>query len=139
MGFFNIFKKSSKDTEKNKQVNNSVEDNTEKTTEQSQKVEKNNKKGKLALLWTVISIIVYLLGFFGVASAWESNIGVGIMSLLIVLMITPLVHRKAISLAQEHRRITGKGRLVCLLAIVLPFIVLAGGAFFFFLGGMYIF
>ena len=100
---------------------------------------KNNKKGKLAYLWTVISIVVYLIGFGLVATAWEENIGVGILALLLALTTTPFAHRKAIDLAREQRRINGKGLLALIVASVLPLIVLAGGFFFFVFGGMYTF
>lgn len=137
MGFFKGLKEMSDWREKRKQKKEArkKEVNQNPTEEEL----KNNKKGKLAYLWTAISIVVYLLGFFWVASVWENNIGIGIMSLIICLMITPLVHRKAISLAQEQRQINGKGRLAYILALILPLIVLMGGGFFFFLGGMYIF
>ena len=66
---------------------------------------KNNKKGKLAYLWTFISIVVYILGFGMVFTVWEENFALGIFALLIALAITPFAHKKAISFAQEQRRI----------------------------------
>ena len=99
---------------------------------------KNNKKGKLSYLWTVISIIVYLVAFGLVAKAWEENIGLGIMALIMALMFAPISHSKAINLAKEQRQINGKGRLALIIASILPLIVLAGGFFFFVFGGMYI-
>ena len=74
-----------------------------------------------------------------VATAWEENIGVGILALLLALTTTPFAHRKAIDLAKEQRRINGKGLFALIVASVLPLIVLAGGFFFFVFGGMYIF
>ena len=127
MGFFNLFRK------KNKEEKQAVNHNP--TEEQL----KNNKKGKLAYLWTVISIVVYLIGFGLVATAWEENIGVGILALLLALTTTPFAHRKAIDLAREQRRINGKGLLALIVASILPLIVLAGGFFFFVFGGMYTF
>ena len=90
-------------------------------------------------MWTVISIVVYVFGFGLVATAWEENIGVGILALLLALATTPFAHRKAIDLAKEQRRINGKGLLALIVASILPLIVLAGGFFFFVFGGMYIF
>lgn len=90
-------------------------------------------------MWTVISIVVYLIGFGLVATAWEENIGVGILALLLALTTTPFAHRKAIDLAREQRRINGKGLLALIVASILPLIVLAGGFFFFVFGGMYTF
>ena len=98
---------------------------------------KNNKKGKLAYLWTVISIIVYVFAFGMVATAWEENFALGIFALLIVLVVAPIPHRKAISLAKEQRAINGKGLIALLVASFIPLILLAGGFFFFIFGGMY--
>ena len=54
MGFFNRSKeRKAKKEQKSKEVNKNP------TEEQL----KNNKKGKLAYLWTVISIIVYVFAF----------------------------------------------------------------------------
>ena len=137
MGFFNSLKNWSDNNKRRKQEREARKQavNQNPTEEQL----KNNKKGKLAYLWTVISIVVYLIGFGLVASAWEENIALGIMALLMALMITPITHKKAISLAQEQRRINGKGLLALIVASTLPLIVLAGGFFFFVFGGMYIF
>ena len=135
MGFFKNLKSWSDDNKKRKQEREARKQavNQNPTEEQL----KNNKKGKLAYLWTFISIVVYLLGFGLVASAWSENIGVGIIALILALTTTPIVHRKAIELAQEQRRINGKGLLALIVACALPLIVLAGGFFFFVFGGMY--
>ena len=98
---------------------------------------KNNKKGKLAYLWTFISIVVYVLGFGMVFSAWSENVALGIMALLFALVLTPMAHRKAISLAKEQRSINGKGKGALIFAIIVPTIILALGFFFFVFGGMY--
>ena len=137
MGFFNSFKNWSDNNKKRKQEREARKQavNQNPTEEQL----KNNKKGKLAYLWTVISIVVYLIGFGLVATAWEENIGVGILALLLALTTTPFAHRKAIDLAREQRRINGKGLLALIVASILPLIVLAGGFFFFVFGGMYTF
>ena len=137
MGFFNSFKNWSDNNKRRKQEREARKQavNQNPTEEQL----KNNKKGKLAYLWTVISIVVYLLGFGLVATAWEENIGVGILALLLALTTTPFAHRKAIDLAREQRRINGKGLLALIVASILPLIVLAGGFFFFVFGGMYTF
>ena len=137
MGFFNSLKNWSNNNKRRKQEKEARKQavNHNPTEEQL----KDNKKGKRAYLWTFISIVVYLLGFGLVASAWEENIALGIMALLMALMITPITHKKAISLAQEQRRINGKGLIALMVASILPLIVLAGGFFFFVLGGMYIF
>ena len=137
MGFFNSFKNWSDNNKKRKQEREARKQavNQNPTEEQL----KNNKKGKLAYLWTVISIVVYLIGFGLVAAAWEENIGVGILALLLALTTTPFAHRKAIDLAREQRRINGKGLLALIVASILPLIVLAGGFLFFVFGGMYTF
>ena len=137
MGFFNSFKNWSDNNKKRKQEREARKQavNQNPTEEQL----KNNKKGKLAYLWTVISIVVYLIGFGLVATAWEENIGVGILALLLALTTTPFAHRKARDLAREQRRINGKGLLALIVASILPLIVLAGGFFFFVFGGMYTF
>ena len=103
MGFFRSLKNWSDNNKRRRQEREAKKQavNRNPTDEQL----KNNKKGKLAYLWTIISIVVYVLGFGFVASAWKENIGVGIFALLLVLIITPLVHKKAINLAQEQRRI----------------------------------
>ena len=137
MGFFNSFKNWSDNNKRRKQEREARKQavNQNPTEEQL----KNNKKGKLAYLWTVISIVVYLIGFGLVATAWEENIGVGILALLLALTTTPFAHRKAIDLAREQRRINGRGLLALIVASILPLIVLAGGFFFFVFGGMYTF
>lgn len=137
MGFFNSFKNWSDNNKRRKQEREARKQavNQNPTEEQL----KNNKKGKLAYLWIVISIVVYLIGFGLVATAWEENIGVGILALLLALTTTPFAHRKAIDLAREQRRINGKGLLALIVASILPLIVLAGGFFFFVFGGMYTF
>ena len=137
MGFFNSFKNWSDNNKRRKQEREARKQavNQNPTEEQL----KNNKKGKLAYLWTFISIVVYVLGFGLVATAWEENIGVGILALLLALTTTPFAHRKAIDLAKEQRRINGKGLLALIVASILPLIVLAGGFFFFVFGGMYTF
>ena len=137
MGFFNSFKNWSDNNKRRKQEREARKQavNQNPTEEQL----KNNKKGKLAYLWTVISIVVYLIGFGLVATAWEENIGVGILALLLALTTTPFAHRKAIDLAREQRKINGKGLLALIVASILPLIVLAGGFFFFVFGGMYTF
>ena len=137
MGFFNSFKNWSDNNKRRKQEREARKQavNQNPTEEQL----KNNKKGKLAYLWTVISIVVYLIGFGLVATAWEENIGVGILALLLALTTIPFAHRKAIDLAREQRRINGKGLLALIVASILPLIVLAGGFFFFVFGGMYTF
>ena len=137
MGFFNSLKNWSDNNKRRKQEREARKQavNQNPTEEQL----KNNKKGKLAYLWTVISIVVYLIGFGLVATAWEENIGIGILALLLVLTTTPFAHRKAIDLAREQRRINGKGLLALIVASILPLIVLAGGFFFFVFGGMYTF
>ena len=137
MGFFNSLKNWSDNNKRRKQEHEARKQavNQNPTEEQL----KNNKKGKLAYLWTVISIVVYLIGFGLVATAWEENIGIGILALLLALTTTPFAHRKAIDLAREQRRINGKGLLALIVASFLPLIVLAGGFFFFVFGGMYTF
>lgn len=97
----------------------------------------NNKKGKLSILWTIISIAVYVGGFGVVAGAWQENIALGIMALLFALMIITLPQRKAISLAKEQRKINGKGFVALLLAYILPSLCLAGFFFFFVFGYVY--
>jgi len=120
-------KKKQKKAEKAKNVN-------QNPTEEELK---NNKKGKLSYLWTLLSIVAYVLAFGIVAKAWEMNFAVGIIALIMMTIIASLVHRKAISLAQEQRKINGKGLFALLLASFLPLVVLAGGVFFFLFGGMY--
>lgn len=113
--------------QKNKEVNQNP------TKEQL----KNNKKGRLAYLWTVVSVVVYFLGFALVAKAFEENIGVGIIALLFIVPITSLFHRKAIDLAKEQRKINGRGLIALLVASFVPLVVLAGGVFFFMFGYQY--
>jgi len=99
---------------------------------------KNNKKGKLAYLWTFISIIVYLLGFGIVLTAWQENFAIGIIALIFALIITPMAHKKAVNLAREQRKINGKGLMALIVATLLPSIILIGGFFFLFVfGGLY--
>lgn len=135
MGFFNSLKNWSDNNKKRKQQKEARKQavNENPTEEQL----KNNKKGKLAYLWTVISVFAYVIGFALVAIAWEQNIAVGIFALLLALIITPIFHKKAIDLAQEQRRINGKGRFALIVASILPLVILAGGFFFFVFGGMY--
>ena len=134
MGFFNDLKNFSNRNKKRK------EEKQQKINQNPTEEElKNNKKGKLAYLWTIISIAFYILGFGMVFAAWEENIAVGIFALILALTITPLPHRKAISLAQEQRRINGRGRLAYLLALLLPLAILVAGVFFFVFGGIYYF
>ena len=137
MGFFNSFKNWSDNNKRRKQEREARKQAVNQNPTEEQ--QKDNKKGKLAYLWTVISIVVYLIGFGLVATAWEENIGVGILALLLALTTTPFAHRKAIDLAREQRRINGKGLLALIVASILPLIVLAGGFFFFVFGGMYTF
>lgn len=135
MRFFNALKKWSNNNKVRKQQKEaSKQDTNEKPTAEQTK---NNKKGKLAYLWILISVIVYIFGFGVVAGAWQENIALGIVALLMMLLITPIAHKKAINLAQEQREINGKGRLALLLASILPSLVLAGGFFFFVFGGIY--
>lgn len=135
MGFFRSLKNWSDNNKRRRQERDAKKQavNRNPTDEQL----KNNKKGKLAYLWTIISIVVYVLGFGFVASAWKENIGVGIFALLLTLIITPLVHKKAVNLALEQRRINGKGFFALLIASILPSIVLVAGFFFFVFGGVY--
>ena len=137
MGFFNSLKNWSDNNKRRKQEREARKQavNQNPTEEQL----KNNKKGKLSFLWTFISIVVYVIGFGLVATAWQENIGVGILALILALTITPLAHKKAIGLAQEQRRINGKGLIALIVAILLPLIFLAGGFFFFVFGGMYLY
>ncbi len=137
MGFFKSLKNWSNNNKRRKQGSEARKQavNQNPTEEQL----KDNKKGKLAYLWTFISIVVYVLGFGLVATAWEENVAIGILALLIALSFTPFAHKKAISLAQEQRRINGKGKFALFFAITFPLIALAGGVFFFAFGGMYIF
>ena len=132
MGFFKDLndwnnKRKQKKEQKAKEVN--------KTPTEEQL--RNNKKGKVAYLWSLISIVVYVLGFGMVFAAWEENIALGIFALIFALTITPISHRKAISLAQEQRRINGKGKTALIVAMLLPTIILVVGFFFFVFGGMY--
>lgn len=98
---------------------------------------KDNKKGKLSIVVTIVSTIVYLIAFILVASSWQVNIGLGIF--VLVLVFTPSIQIKAINLAKQQRKINGKGTTALILANVLPTIALVGGVLFFALGGMYIF
>ena len=100
---------------------------------------KNNKKGKLAYLWTFLSVVAYVLGFGVVLMAWQSNIALGIVALIFMLPITSAVQTKAVNLAKEQRQINGKGLLALILASVLPSLILVVGFFFFVFGGVYMF
>ncbi len=100
---------------------------------------KNNKKGKLSIALTILSIIVYLLAFVLVACSWQTNVALGIFVLILVLMFVPSIQIKAINLAKQQRKINGKGRTALILANTLPTLVLVVGVLFFVLGGMYIF
>jgi len=100
---------------------------------------KDNKKGKLSIVVTIVSTIVYLIAFILVASSWQVNIGLGIFVLVLGLIFTPSIQIKAINLAKQQRKINGKGTTALILANVLPTIALVGGVLFFALGGMYIF
>lgn len=95
---------------------------------------KDNKKGKLSYLWTVFSIIAYIAGFVLVAMGFNENVGVGIFAMIIVLMLAPMVQKKAINLAKQQRKINGKGLFALILAIILPLAVLFIGVFFFAFG-----
>jgi len=132
MGFFKDLSNWSKRNKQKKEARKQAV-NENPTEEQL----KNNKKGKLSYIWTVISIVVYVLGFGIVLYAWQENIALGIMALLFALSIMPIAHKKAIDLAQEQRRINGKGRLALLLAILLPTAILVVGFFFFVFGYVY--
>lgn len=137
MGFFKDLKKLSDWSKRKKQKKE--ERAKEVNQNPSEEELKNNRKGKLAYLWTFISIIVYVLGFGIVFSAWQENIALGIVALLFALTITPMAHRKAIGFAKDQRRINGKGLMPLIIATILPSIVLAGGFFFFIFGGIYYF
>ena len=100
---------------------------------------KDNKKGKLSIVLTIVSTIVYLIAFVLVDSSWQVNIGLGIFVLLLVLIFTPSIQIKAINLAKQQRKINGKGTTSLLFANILPTTVLVVGVLFFALGGMYIF
>lgn len=100
---------------------------------------KDNKKGKLSIVVTIVSIIVYLIAFILVASSWQVNIGLGIFVLVLVLIFTPSIQIKAINLAKQQRKINGKGRPALILANTLPTLVLVAGVLFFAFGGMHIF
>ena len=98
-----------------------------------------NRKATLSYLWTFISIVVYVLGFGVVASAWQNSIALGIVAFIFVLVISPVAQTKAVNLAKEQRSINGKGKVALLLAYLLPTAILAMGFFFFVFGGMYSF
>ena len=100
---------------------------------------KNNKKGKLSIGLTILSIVVYLLAFVLVACSWQINVALGIFVLILVLMFVPSIQIKAIKLAKQQRKINGKGRPALILANTLPTLVLVVGVLFFVFGGMYIF
>lgn len=100
---------------------------------------KNNKKGKLSIALTILSIVVYLLAFVLVACSWQINVALGIFVLILVLMFVPAIQIKAINLAKQQRKINGKGRPALILANTLPTLALVVGVLFFVFGGMYIF
>ena len=100
---------------------------------------KNNKKGKLSIALTILSIVVYLIAFVLVACSWQINVALGIFVLILVLVFAPSIQIKAINLAKQQRKINGKGRSALILANILPTLVLVAGVLFFVLGGMYIF
>ena len=100
---------------------------------------KNNKKGKLSIALTILSIVVYLIAFVLVACSWQINVALGIFVLILVLVFAPSIQIKAINLAKQQRNINGKGRSALILANTLPTLVLVAGVLFFVLGGMYIF
>ncbi len=100
---------------------------------------KNNKKGKLSIALTILSIVVYLIAFVLVACSWQINVALGIFVLILVLVFAPSIQIKAINLAKQQRRINGKGRSALILANTLPTLVLVAGVLFFVFGGMYIF
>ena len=136
MGFWNGLKELSNWSKKNKQKKEEKEKKVNENPTEEQLLD--NKKGKLSFLWTFLSVVVYVLGFGVVAKGFDVNAAVGIIALVVALLITPLVQRKAISLAQEQRRINGKGLIALICACAIPLIVLAGGVFFFAFGGYYI-
>lgn len=135
MGFFRNLKNWSDKNKKRKQETDEKKPEIEQRSTEEQS--KNNKKGKLAYLWAFISIVVYVLGFGLVFTAWSENIALGIMALLLALTITPIAHRKAIELAKEQRKINGKGLGALIFATLIPTAVLIGFFFFFVLGGVY--
>lgn len=100
---------------------------------------KNNKKGKLSIALTILSIVVYLIAFVLVACSWQINVALGIFVLILVLVFAPSIQIKAINLAKQQRKINGKGRSALILANTLPTLVLVAGVLFFVFGGMYIF
>ena len=100
---------------------------------------KNNKKGKLSIALTILSIVVYLIAFVLVACSWQINVALGIFVLILVLVFAPSIQIKAINLAKQQRKINGKGRSALILANTLPTLVLVAGVLFFAFGGMYIF
>ena len=100
---------------------------------------KDNKKGKLSIVVTIVSTIVYLIAFILVACSWQINVALGIFVLILALMFVPSIQIKAINLAKQQRKINGKGRPALILANTLPTLVLVVGVLFFVFGGMYIF
>lgn len=137
MGFFKSLKQWSDNNKIRKQKREARKQAVNKNPTEEQL--KNNKKGKLAYLFTFISIVAYVLGFGMVFAAWQENFAVGILALILALTITPIFHKKAISLAQEQRKINGKGLFALIVASILPLVILAAGFFFFVFGGMYYF
>ena len=135
MGFFDGLKRL---LNRSKQVKEKKEQKAKGVNEApSEEQLKNNKKGKLAYLWIVISIVVYVLGFGMVFAAWGENIALGIMAFIFALIFTPIPHNKAIDLAKQQRSINGKGTVALILAYLIPTLLLAFGFFFFVFGGMY--
>ena len=132
MGFWQNLKELSAWSKKNKQKK---EEKAKKVNDNPTEEElKNNKKGKLSYLWSVLSVITYLVAFAIVFNAFSENIALGFVALIFALPISPIVQRKAISLAQEQRLINGKGFFALLIATLVPTIFLAGGACFFIFG-----
>ena len=137
MGLFKWLKENSENRKKKKAEKAEKEKQVNK--EPTEEELKNNKKGKLSYLWTFISIVVYVLGFGVVASAWQNSIALGVVAFIFVLVISPVAQTKAVNLAKEQRSINGKGKVALLLAYLLPTAILAMGFFFFVFGGMYSF
>lgn len=136
MGFFDSIKEMN--NRRNKRKSEKAEKAKAVNQNPTEEELKNNKKEKLSYLWTVVSTIAYVVAFGLVAMAWQENIALGIMALLMALIFAPMFHTKAINLAREQRKINGKGRLALFIATIIPLVVLAGGFFFFVFGGMYI-
>ena len=135
MGFWKGLKEFSQASERRKQQKQERAKNINQNPTEEEL--KNNKKGKLSILWTFLSLVVYFLAFGIIAMAFEENAAVGIFALLLFVPISTLPHRKAIGLAKEQRRINGKGSFVLFIACVLPLIVLVSGTLFFMFGWLY--